>query len=40
MKEEMKSFSSDLNIKEKAEKAFKIIAGSSTNNTEAYLAMQ
>lgn len=39
MKEEMKAFSSDLSIKEKAEKAFRLISWWNTSS-EAYLAMQ
>ena len=40
MEKEMKLFSSDLSIKEKAERALKLVGGSTPASAEAYLALQ
>lgn len=40
MENEMKLFNSDLSVKEKVNRAFKLVAGSTSANWEAYLALQ
>lgn len=40
MKTEMELFSSDLSVKEKADRAFKLVAWNTSANMEAYMALQ